>query len=64
MEASHPELSERLGVRRIDELLKTEAPIIATNCPSCMMQLAKAVKHQKANVKVMDLIEIIDEAIE
>ncbi len=63
MEASHPELSERLGVRRIDELLKAEAPIIATNCPACMMQLAKATKKLKANVKVMDVIEILDGAL-
>ncbi len=63
MEASHPELSERLGVRRIDELLKTEAPIIATNCPACMMQLSKATKKLKANVKVLDVIEILDKAL-
>jgi Fe-S oxidoreductase len=63
MEASHPELSDRLGVRRIDELLKTEAPIIATNCPACMMQLSKASKKVKANVKVMDVIEILDAAL-
>ena len=63
MEASHPELSERLGVRRIDELLKTEAPIIATNCPACMMQLSRASKKAKANVKVMDVTEILDRAL-
>ena len=63
MEASHPELSERLGVKRIDELLKTEAPIIATNCPACMMQLSRASKKAKANVKVMDVVEILDRAL-
>ncbi len=64
MEASHPELSERLGARRIEELLETEALIIATSCPACIMQLTKAGKKAKANVKVMDIIEILDQALE
>ena len=63
LEASHPELSERLGQRRIKELLETRAPIIATNCPACMMQLSKASKILKANVKVIDVVEILDMAL-
>jgi Fe-S oxidoreductase len=63
LEASHPELSDRVGARRIEELLETEASIIATNCPACMMQLSKAVKNLNEDVKVMDVIEILDKAI-
>ena len=63
LEASHPELSERLGLRRMAELQKTEAPVIVTNCPACMMQLLKAAKKGRAPVKVMDFIELIDSAL-
>jgi len=64
LETINPRLSERMGIRRMEELLATGATTIATNCPACMMQLRSAARKLKAKVKVIDLIEIIDNALE
>jgi Fe-S oxidoreductase len=64
LEAGSPELCERLGLRRTEELLKTGANVIVTLCPACVMQLRRSAQKMKADVKVMDLVEILDEALE
>ena len=63
LEASDQELSERLGRNRADELLATGAKIIVTSCPACLKQLRYSVKKKDPQVKVMDLIEVIDQAL-
>lgn len=63
LEANKPDLSERIGIRRVTELLETGANVIATHCPACMMQLKKSAKKLKADVKVVDVVEILDEAL-
>lgn len=64
LEASNPELSERIGLRRAEELLETGDSIFVSSCPACEMQLAKAAKNLKAGVKVIDLVEILDQALQ
>jgi len=64
MEVCFPELSERLAVRRVEELLATGADIIATSCPACELQLLKGIDKVKTDIKVVDLAEILDEALE
>ena len=64
LEAGDPDLCERLGLRRVEELLETGAKVIASHCPACVMQLKRSAEKMKADVKVMDLVEIIDEALE
>lgn len=64
LEAGSPELCERLGRRRAEELLATGANVIVSHCPACIMQLKNSVKRLKADVAVMDLVEILDEALE
>ena len=63
LEVTHPELSERLGMRRAEELLKTGAHVIVSNCPACDLQLTKIIKKMNANVAVTDLIRLLDEVL-
>jgi heterodisulfide reductase subunit B len=63
MEVVFPELCERLAVRRINELMATGAPVIATSCPACMMQLMKGTSKLNTRIKVVDLAEILDKAL-
>ena len=63
LEATHPELAERVGVRRAEELLETGASMIVSNCPACEMQLTKVMKTLDADVKVIDLVRLVDEAL-
>lgn len=63
LEVTHPELSERIGMRRAEELLKTGANVIVSNCPACELQLTKIIKKMDANVAVIDLVRLLDEAL-
>jgi len=63
LEAGSPELCERLGLRRAEELLSTGANVIVSHCPACVMQLKRSTEKMKADVKVMDLVEILDQAL-
>jgi Fe-S oxidoreductase len=64
LEATHPELSERVGMRRVEQLLETGASVILSNCPACDMQLAKTLRKMDADVRVIDLMKFLDEALE
>lgn len=64
LEATHPELSERIAVRRAEELLETGASVILSNCPACDLQLTRVTKKLGASVKVIDLVRLLDEALE
>ncbi len=59
-----PELSELVAVNRVEELLKTGAQIIVTQCPGCILQLKDGLKALKADkVKVLDLAEVVARAM-
>jgi fumarate reductase (CoM/CoB) subunit B len=64
LEATQPALSERVGVRRVEELVKTGAQIILSNCPGCEMQLRVAARKLGADVEVCNLVKFLDEALE
>lgn len=64
LEATHPELSERVGLRRLEELLKTGASVILSNCPACDLQLTTLAKKLDPNVKVVDLVKFLNDALE
>jgi heterodisulfide reductase subunit B len=63
LEATHPELSERIGMRRAEELVRTGAKVILSNCPACDLQLTRMVKRLDSNIQVIDLIRFLDEAL-
>ena len=63
-EAVFPELSQVLGSNRAAELLETEADIIVTHCPGCVMQLKEGVRELKGEgVEVLDLAQVLDMAM-
>ena len=64
LEASDSELSERVGLKRLEELLKTGASVILSNCPACDLQLTTLTKKVDPNVKVVDLVKFLDDALE
>lgn len=64
LEASNPQLAKRLGKRRMEELLETEASVILSHCPACVMQLRGAAKGLGAKVKVMDFVDLLCEALD
>jgi Fe-S oxidoreductase len=64
-EAVFPELSQVLAVNRARELVETQAKIIVTHCPACVMQLKTGLKELKSSdVEVLDLAQIVAMAME
>jgi heterodisulfide reductase subunit B len=63
LEATHPELSERIGMRRAEELVKTGASLILSTCPACDLQLARMISKLDPNIKVVDLMRFLDDAL-
>ena len=64
-EAVFPEVSHILAVNRTKELLETEAEIIVTHCPGCIMQLQAGLKELKSDkVKVLDLAQVVAMSME
>jgi heterodisulfide reductase subunit B len=60
MELVFPSLSKMLAMQRVEELLKTGAEIIITQCPGCILQLKEGLKALKIeNMKVLDMAEIL-----
>jgi heterodisulfide reductase subunit B len=60
MELVFPSLCKMLAMQRVEELLKTGAEVIVTQCPGCILQLREGLKALKiANIKVLDMAEIL-----
>jgi Fe-S oxidoreductase len=63
LEGTNPGM--RLAQLRVREAIETEANILATACPFCLLTLDEAVKHLDVQdkIKVMDIAEIAVEAL-
>ena len=58
----HYEQSMKILERKLNHLEKTEAEILATSCPSCMIQLSYGMRRRGHKGKVMHLSQILDAA--
>ena len=56
---SHYELSRKVLERKMDNVEKTGAQILATSCPACMIQLSYGVRMRKLAVRVCHISEVI-----
>jgi len=59
---THYDLSMKILDKKIESAAVAQAQIIATNCPSCLMQLNYGVKRHKLPVKVMHPIELLNQS--
>ncbi|MEK7851193.1 MAG: (Fe-S)-binding protein, partial [Deltaproteobacteria bacterium] len=53
------EISMKILERKINNVKKTGADILATSCPACMIQLSYGVKRFGLNVKVVHVNQLI-----
>lgn len=58
--------TKRVNVKRIEEAIDTEAPIIAANCPYCITMLMDGVKakEQEENLEVLDIAEMVAQSMQ
>ena len=59
---TQPEMSERLGRRKMDRIAKTGAEVVATGNIGCILQIARKVKERNAPIEVVHPIDLLDQA--
>lgn len=61
---THYETSLAVLDRKMDNLVSTQAQVIASGCPGCQMQLNAGIKRRGLKVRVVHPITLLDEAYE
>lgn len=59
---TRPEMAMQLGIRKVNNALKTDAEIIATANPGCALQLANELRRRGKEVQVRYIVELLDES--
>ena len=59
---THYETSSKVLDRKLDNVAKTEAHILASGCPGCQMQLNAGLKRRGIPVRVVHPVTLLDEA--
>jgi glycolate oxidase iron-sulfur subunit len=58
-----PDAADELGQRKVQNVLKTEANIVATANPGCLLQIGNGLKKRGVPLRVVHPIEILDASI-
>ena len=61
---THYETSLQVLDRKMDNLVSTQARVIASGCPGCQMQLNTGIQRRGLDVRVVHPITLLDEAYE
>jgi glycolate oxidase iron-sulfur subunit len=61
---THYETSRRVMDRKLDNLTRTGAEVVASGCPGCQMQLLSGVRRRGIPVRVVHPVTLLDEAYE
>ena len=59
--AKFPELSEQLLNNKLDNVEKTGAEVLLTDCPGCIMQLRGGLKKRGSDIEVRHTVEVLTE---
>lgn len=55
----HPDQSERIGRERVQDLLDTQAQMVATACPGCLLQLRDQLSRRGGRMRAIHPLEIL-----
>jgi glycolate oxidase iron-sulfur subunit len=59
---TQPEMAKRLGQRKVENAMATQAEIVTTANPGCALQLQANLRENKSPMRVKHVIELLDEA--
>jgi glycolate oxidase iron-sulfur subunit len=59
-----PEMAAELGRRKVARILETSPDVVVTSNPGCMLQVAASARAAGRALKVMHLVELLDEAMQ
>ena len=57
---TQPEMSERLGLRKMDHLAATGADVVATGNVGCILQIARKIKERGSAMEIAHPIDLLD----
>lgn len=64
LETFDPELVERVAARRVAQAAEVDASVLVSACPQCVRTLAKAVRNQKLRMRVLDITQFVEMALD
>jgi glycolate oxidase iron-sulfur subunit len=56
------DLSMKVLTRKMNNVEKTDADLLVTSCPGCVMQLKYGARQQKLPTRVLEIVELLDRA--
>jgi glycolate oxidase iron-sulfur subunit len=59
---SQPEMSERLGQRKMGHIQRTGAEVVATGNVGCILQIARQIKESGSSMRVEHPVDLLDRA--
>jgi len=59
---TQPEMSERLGRRKMDRIEATGADLVATGNVGCLLQIARKIKERGSKIEIAHPIDLLDRA--
>ena len=57
---TEPEMAERLGKRKLDNILSTGARLVITSNAGCLMQIAREARMRGESLKIMHPMDVLD----
>lgn len=64
VKAEEPSLAQSIASRKLEEIEGLNPDILATTCPFCEKNLADASRERGSVLKIMDVIELVDQTME
>jgi glycolate oxidase iron-sulfur subunit len=61
---THYDLSQKVAMHKVDSIANSKAEIVASACPSCIMQLNHSLQNSGSKVEAKHVIELVAECIE
>ncbi|MFI5340765.1 MAG: (Fe-S)-binding protein, partial [Candidatus Methylomirabilales bacterium] len=59
---THPDLSEKVGAKKVESILATRADVVASGCPSCISQLRTMLRERGVCMRVCHPVELLAES--
>jgi len=56
---SHYRLSQKVASHKVKSVLKSQADVVTSGCPSCLMQLEHGLREYSETVQVMHVVELV-----
>ncbi len=64
LETFHPDLTAEVASRRVAQAVEVGAEYLVSACPQCVRTLAKAVRALRLRIRVMDIVQFVEAALQ